>query len=63
MRRYDAARAAGDYDVLAVIAGEAAGLIHEIASAGAVVERVVAEAEALLEGACRRFGVKATAND
>ena len=60
--RYDAARAAGDYDVLAVIAGEAAGLIHEIASAGAVVERVVAEAEALLEGACRCFGVKATAS-
>ena len=57
--RSDAARDAGDYDVLAVIAGEAAGLIHEIASAAGVVERVVADAEALLRGASSRFGIEA----
>jgi nitronate monooxygenase len=59
--RYDAARAAGDYEVLAVIAGEASGLIHEIAAAAGVVEGVVAEAEALLAGASRRFGIDAAA--
>jgi nitronate monooxygenase len=59
--RYDAARAAGDYEVVAVIAGEASGLIHEIAPAASVVERVVAEAEALLAGASRRFGIAAAA--
>jgi nitronate monooxygenase len=55
--RYDAARAAGDHDVLAVIAGEASGLIRAIEPAAVVVERVVAEAEALLDGAPRRFGI------
>jgi nitronate monooxygenase len=48
------ARNAGDYDVLPVIAGEAVGLVHDIASAGEVIERVVAQAAALLQGAPRR---------
>jgi nitronate monooxygenase len=60
--RYDAARAAGDYDVLAVIAGEASGLIHDVGSAGEVVARVVAEAEALLAGASRRFALSGRAD-
>jgi nitronate monooxygenase len=59
--RYDAARDAGDYEVLAVIAGEAAGLIHEIPAAADVVRRVVAEAEALLDNATHRFVIQATA--
>jgi nitronate monooxygenase len=47
-QRYREARERGDFDVAAVIAGEAAGLIHDLPSAGEVVERVVREAEALL---------------
>ncbi len=46
--KYAAAREAGDFDIAAVIAGEAAGLIHDIPSAHDVIERVVHEAVALL---------------
>ena len=48
--RYDAARAAGDFDTAAVIAGEAVDMIGDIPPAGEIVERVAAEAEALLAG-------------
>jgi nitronate monooxygenase len=46
--KYAAAREAGDFDIAAVIAGEAAGLIHDIPSARDVIERVVRKASALL---------------
>jgi nitronate monooxygenase len=46
--KYAAAREAGDFDIAAVIAGEAAGLIHDIPSAYDVIERVVHEASELL---------------
>ena len=46
--KYAAARAAGDFGIAAVSAGEAAGLIHDIPSAPDVVQRVVHEASALL---------------
>jgi nitronate monooxygenase len=46
--KYEAARDAGDFDIAAVIAGEAVGLIHDIPSAHDVIERVVLEALALL---------------
>ena len=46
--RYMAARAAHDFDVAAVIAGECAGLIREVLPAAAIVDRLVAEARALL---------------
>jgi nitronate monooxygenase len=46
--KYAAARAAGDFDIAAVTAGEAAGLIHDIPSAPDVIQRVVHEASALL---------------
>lgn len=52
--RYAAAVTAGDPAVAAAIAGEAAGLIHTIEPAGAIVARMVAEAEALLGGGWRR---------
>ena len=52
-RDYAAARERGDFDVAAVIAGEASALIHDIPPAGEIVERVVAEAERLL--APRRY--------
>jgi len=42
---YAAARAAGDFDVAAVFAGESAGLIHDIPPAAEIVGRIAAEAE------------------
>jgi len=45
---YAEARERGDFDVAAVIVGEACALIHDILPAGEIVERVVAEAERLL---------------
>jgi nitronate monooxygenase len=45
---YAAARDAGDFDVAAVIAGEASGLVTSVSSAATVVKRIAAEAEALL---------------
>jgi len=47
---YTAAKAAGNFDVAAVIAGEAVGLIHDIPPAAELVERIAVEAEQLLEG-------------
>lgn len=45
---YEKAKAEENFDVAAVIAGEAASLIDDIPSAGVIVERTVAEAEQLL---------------
>jgi nitronate monooxygenase len=47
-RDYAAARERGDFDVAAVIVGEACALIHDIPTAGEIVERIVAQAERLL---------------
>ncbi|QPF82216.1 nitronate monooxygenase [Bradyrhizobium genosp. L] len=47
---YAAARAAGNFDVAAVFAGESAGLIHDIVPAAEIVGRIVAEAEQSLLG-------------
>jgi nitronate monooxygenase len=47
---YAAARAAGNFDVAAVIAGEAVGLIHDIPKAGEIVDRITLEAEQILSG-------------
>jgi nitronate monooxygenase len=47
---YAAAKAAGNFDIAAVIAGEAVGLIHDIPPAAEIVERIAAEAEQLLAG-------------
>jgi nitronate monooxygenase len=47
-REYAAARERGDFDIAAVIAGEACALIHDVPPAGEIVERVVAQAEHLL---------------
>jgi nitronate monooxygenase len=46
--KYVAAREAGDFDIAAVIAGEAAGLIRDIPSAHEIVTRTMQEASALL---------------
>ena len=45
---YAEARERGDFDVAAVIVGEACALIHDILPAEQIVERIVAEAERLL---------------
>jgi nitronate monooxygenase len=50
--RYARARAAGDYDIAAVIAGEAAGLVREVLPAGEIVRMLVAGAERLLQQRC-----------
>jgi len=47
---YAEAKARGDFDVAAVIAGEAVGLIHDVPPAGEIVDRIVTEAEQILRG-------------
>ena len=47
---YAAAKAAGNFDVAAVIAGEAVGLIHDIPPAAEIVERIVTEADQIMLG-------------
>ena len=55
--RYAEARAAGDFDTAAVIAGETVDLITDIPPAAEVVERIACEAEALIAGASNRHRV------
>ncbi len=50
-QKYRKAFADGDPDNTGVWFGEAAGVIHEVESAGAIVERMAGEAEMLLSGA------------
>ena len=45
---YAAAKAAGNFDVAAVFAGEAVGLIHDIPPAAEIVDRIVTEADQIL---------------
>jgi nitronate monooxygenase len=52
--RYAAARAAGDFDTAAVIAGEAVDLIGDVPPAAEVIERTMAQAEALIAGLSNR---------
>jgi nitronate monooxygenase len=47
---YAAATAAGNFDIAAVIAGAAVGLIHDIPKAEEIVERITLEAEQILQG-------------
>jgi nitronate monooxygenase len=47
---YAEARAAGNFDIAAVIAGDAVGLIHDIPPAAEIVDRIVAEAEQIMLG-------------
>lgn len=54
---YAAARAAGNFEVAAVFAGEAVGQIHDIPPAAEIVERIATEAEQLLAGRRNSAGV------
>jgi nitronate monooxygenase len=47
---YAAAKAAGNFDIAAVIAGEAVGLIHDIPPAAEIVDRIVTEADQIVFG-------------
>jgi len=47
---YAAAQAAGNFDIVAVIAGEAVGLINDIPPAAEIVERIASEADQILSG-------------
>jgi nitronate monooxygenase len=47
---YAAAKAAGNFDVAAVFAGECVGLIHDIPPAAEIVERIIAEADQIMLG-------------
>jgi nitronate monooxygenase len=47
---YATERDAGNYDVAAVFAGGAAGLIHDIPPAAEIVERIAREADQILSG-------------
>src|SRR5262249_41132870 len=61
MRRADVlaqfahARETGDFDIAPIIAGESAGLVHDIPSANEIVSRTVEEAERLLSSAPRHI--------
>jgi nitronate monooxygenase len=50
--KYGNARAAGNFDVAAVIAGECVGLVRDIPTAREVVGRIVREASAILANGC-----------
>jgi nitronate monooxygenase len=47
---YAAARAARNFDIAVVFAGEAVGLIHDIPPAAEIVERIVSEADQIMLG-------------
>lgn len=47
---YAAAKTAGNFDIAAVIAGEAVGLIHDIPPAAEIIGRIVTETEQILLG-------------
>ena len=53
--RFAKARADGDFDTAAVIAGEAVDLIGDIPPAAEIVERITREAATLLAGASNRY--------
>src|SRR6185369_1717835 len=57
--RFAKARANGDFDTAAVIAGEAVDLIGDIPPAAEIVERITREAAALLGGASNRYRAQA----
>jgi nitronate monooxygenase len=46
--RYDAAKARGDFDIAAVIAGESVALIRDVSTADEIVSRIARQAEELL---------------
>ena len=58
--RYSEARAAEDFDIAAVIAGEVVDLISDLRPAAEVIESIVAAASSLLSGAAERYRIGTT---
>jgi nitronate monooxygenase len=54
---YAVAKAAGNFDIAAVIAGEAVNLIHDIPPARDIVSRMIKDAEAMLAGQINSFAI------
>jgi nitronate monooxygenase len=54
---YAAAKAAGNFDIAAVIAGEAVGLIDDVPPAREIVERMIVQASEMLHGQRNSFTV------
>ena len=52
---YASARASGNFDVAAVIAGEASGLVHQVLPAGVIMKQMSDEAERIIEGMSRNI--------
>lgn len=50
-KRYAAALARGDFNIAAVIAGESAGLIRDLPTAGEIVRRIIGQATELIRAA------------
>jgi nitronate monooxygenase len=55
--KYSEAREKGDFDIAAVIAGEAVDLVDDIPPASEIVERMAKEATALLSNATNRYRI------
>jgi nitronate monooxygenase len=55
--RYAAARATGDFDTAAVIAGEVVDLISDIPTAAEIVHRMMTGATRLLAGASNKYRI------
>ena len=55
--RYAAARAAGDFDTAALIAGEVVDLIADVPPAAEIVKRMMATATTLLVGASNKYKI------
>lgn len=56
--QYEAARSAGNFDMAAVIAGQAVGLIHDVPPAKVIVERIASEAERIMAGASNAIAAR-----
>jgi nitronate monooxygenase len=59
--RYLAARSNGDFNTAAVIAGEAVGLIRDVPTAKEIIQRIMADANQLLDGASRIGSLRSSA--
>lgn len=57
---YNAARAAGNFDIAAVIAGEAVGLINDIPPAATIIERIVTEACEIFDRRSNAIDIRST---
>jgi nitronate monooxygenase len=55
--RYATARAAGDFNTAAVIAGEVVDLVTDIPSAAEIVQRMMTSATRLLAGASNKYRI------